>query len=60
MSAENLAELWRQVVGVLGLFDTVLQAWVYPVLTVLLLATFFTPATAPIDAARPEWRWWRA
>jgi uncharacterized membrane protein len=39
---KDLGELWRQVIGVLGLFDTVLQSWVYPMISALLLATFFT------------------
>jgi uncharacterized membrane protein len=38
--AKDLAELWRQVIGVLGLFDTVLQPWVYPTVSALLLGTF--------------------
>jgi uncharacterized membrane protein len=38
---KDLGELWRQVIGVLGLFDTVLQSWVYPTISGLLLATFF-------------------
>jgi uncharacterized membrane protein len=37
---QDLGELWRQVIGVLGLFDTVLQPWVYPILTGLLLCSF--------------------
>ena len=55
LGAQHLAELWRQVVGVLGLFDTVLQPWVYPALTALLLGTFFTrlplPSTMRAQAA---------
>ena len=39
---KDLAELWRQVIGVLGLFDTVLQGWVYPTLSGLLVSTFLT------------------
>jgi hypothetical protein len=35
--------LWRQVIGVLGWLDTPLAAWTYPVLTALLLASFFGP-----------------
>jgi uncharacterized membrane protein len=38
----DLGELWQQVIGVLGLFDTVLQYWVYPTVSALLLGTFFT------------------
>jgi uncharacterized membrane protein len=44
--ASNLANygghLWRQVIGVLGWLDTRLLAWVYPVLTALLTASFIT------------------
>jgi uncharacterized membrane protein len=47
LGAEHLAELWRQVVGVLGLFDTTLLPWVYPALTVLVLGTFFTRLPLP-------------
>jgi uncharacterized membrane protein len=49
----GLAVLWRQTIGVLGLFDTVLQPWVYPTVTALLLGTLFMrlPITA---AARRE------
>jgi len=36
-------------IGVLGLFDTVLQPWVYPILTALLISTFF----APLNMAPP-------
>jgi len=39
---KDLGELWRQVIGVLGLFDTVLQRWVYPTVSGLLLCTFLT------------------
>src|SRR5262249_30498242 len=40
--AKNLPELWWQVIGVLGLFDTVLRAWTYPVISLLLIGTFFS------------------
>src|SRR5262249_48342766 len=52
-SVEHFAGLWRQLIGVLGLFDTVLQDWVYPAVSVLLLGTFFTqlPLT-PAERAR--------
>jgi uncharacterized membrane protein len=43
LDADALGELWRQMIGVLGLFDTVLQPWVYPILTALLISTFFAP-----------------
>ena len=39
---KDLGEFWRQVIGVLGLFDTVLQRWVYPTVSVLFLCTFLT------------------
>ena len=35
-----LGELWRQMIGVLGLFDTVLQHWTYPAISGLVLCTF--------------------
>jgi uncharacterized membrane protein len=37
----DLGELWRQAIGVLGLFDTVLQDWIYPTVSVLLLSALF-------------------
>lgn len=40
---QNPGELWRQLIGVLGLFDTVLQPWVYPVLSIIFLAACFVP-----------------
>jgi uncharacterized membrane protein len=40
---QGLADLWRQAIGVLGLFDTVLQDWVYPSVSVLLLGALFAP-----------------
>jgi uncharacterized membrane protein len=42
LHVKDLGELWRQVIGVLGLFDTVLQSWIYPLISALVLATFFT------------------
>jgi len=48
---KDLGELWRQVIGVLGLFDTVLQRWVYPTVSGLLLYTFLTRLPLP-PAAR--------
>ena len=36
-------EFWRQVIGVLGLFDTVLRAWIYDLIGLLLIATFVSP-----------------
>ena len=52
VSEKDLGELWRQVIGVLGLFDTVLHDWVYPTLTATLLASFVTrlPAAAAMRA----------
>lgn len=43
LDAKGADDLWRQTIGVLGLFDTVLLGWVYPVISVLVLASFFTP-----------------
>jgi hypothetical protein len=40
-SGDNLYEIWRQTIGVLGLFDINLQYWAYPTLSALLLLTFF-------------------
>jgi uncharacterized membrane protein len=50
LQAMDAGEFWRQIIGVLGLFDTVLARWVYPVVTALLLATFFVR----LDADRRE------
>jgi predicted membrane protein DUF2142 len=41
VAEKDPGELWRQLIGVLGLFDTVLQPWVYPAVTALLFGTFF-------------------
>ncbi len=41
MQEDYLRGLWVQAIGVLGLFDTVLRNWTYPLLTALLLGTFF-------------------
>jgi uncharacterized membrane protein len=49
---KELAELWRQLIGVLGLFDTVLQTWVYPAISALLLGTFPTRLPLPHTARR--------
>jgi uncharacterized membrane protein len=43
----GVGELWRQLIGVLGLFDTVLLAWVYPAISVLLAGTFFARLQLP-------------
>jgi hypothetical protein len=45
----GIGELWRQSIGVLGLFDTVLLGWTYPALSLLLAATFIT--ALPLAAA---------
>ena len=45
----GIGELWRQLIGVLGLFDTVLPGWTYPVLTVLLATSFMS--ALPLAAA---------
>jgi uncharacterized membrane protein len=39
-TVQQIGELWRQLIGVLGLFDTVLRAWAYPLLTMLLLGSW--------------------
>jgi uncharacterized membrane protein len=36
-------EFWRQLIGVFGLFDTVLRAWFYDLIGILLIATFVSP-----------------
>jgi uncharacterized membrane protein len=41
--AMDMAEFMRQIIGVLGLFDTVLRPWVYTAIGLLLAATFVTP-----------------
>jgi Predicted membrane protein (DUF2142) len=38
-----ISEFWHQVIGVLGLFDTVLRPWVYTAIGWLLAATFVSP-----------------
>jgi len=38
----DIGELWRQLIGVLGLFDTVLHPWTYPAITLLLAAACLT------------------
>ena len=50
LDAKSIAELWRQTIGVLGLFDTVLLGWVYPAVSALVLASFF----APLSLARSD------
>jgi uncharacterized membrane protein len=40
-SLDYTGELWRQLIGVLGWLDVRMQAWVYPVISLLLVLTFF-------------------
>jgi uncharacterized membrane protein len=40
---KHVVEFWHQLIGVLGLFDTVLQPWVYAAIGVLLAGTFIAP-----------------
>jgi uncharacterized membrane protein len=49
----DVGELWRQMIGVLGLFDTVLQPWAYPAITLLLVAASLTPVDR--GAATRHW-----
>jgi uncharacterized membrane protein len=49
---QQSGELWRQLIGVLGLFDVVLRIWVYPMLTALLLASWVTPVDLPRGVRR--------
>ena len=37
---DDSVEMWKQVIGVFGWLDTAMQDWAYPVLSVLLLASF--------------------
>jgi uncharacterized membrane protein len=46
--SENFVEIWRQMIGVLGLFDTVLPTWVYLTLTVFLAGSLFTPQSITV------------
>jgi uncharacterized membrane protein len=39
-------QLWQQLIGVLGWLDAPLAGWIYPVLTVLLVASFVGPLGA--------------
>ena len=43
----EVKELWRQLIGVLGWLDTGLRDWVYPTVSVLLVASFFAPLPLP-------------
>ena len=40
---KDAVEFWHQVIGVLGLFDTVLQPWVYTAIGLLLAGTLVSP-----------------
>jgi uncharacterized membrane protein len=40
---KDALEFWHQVLGVLGLFDTLLQPWVYTAIGLLLAGTFVSP-----------------
>lgn len=51
--ATHGGELWWQLIGVLGWLDTRLLAWVYPVLTALLVITAVETFNLP---ARTRWR----
>ena len=43
LANKDAVEFWHQVIGVLGLFDTVLQPWVYAAIGLLLVGTFVSP-----------------
>jgi uncharacterized membrane protein len=43
LQSMHLVEFWHQVIGVLGMFDTVLRPWVYTAVGLLLAATFVSP-----------------
>jgi uncharacterized membrane protein len=49
LGEHGAGDLWLQLIGVLGLFDTVLAPWVYPAVSVLLAASFL--ARLPLTAA---------
>ena len=49
LGAWEVHNLWRQLIGVLGWLDTGLREWVYPVVSALLVASFFTPL--PLERA---------
>ena len=53
LPSNDFGEVWRQVIGVLGLFDTVLLPWVYTTVTMLLFGTFFVRLTV---GSSPRWR----
>jgi uncharacterized membrane protein len=45
-SLSDPGEFWRQLIGVLGLFDTVLHPWAYPALTITLVVSCLAPIEA--------------
>jgi uncharacterized membrane protein len=49
---QQTGELWRQLIGVLGLFDTVLRTWTYPLLTILLLGSWIAALELPAPLRR--------
>jgi uncharacterized membrane protein len=52
LDAKSVAELWRQTIGVLGLFDTVLRWWVYPAVSILVLGTFLVRSSVEMPGRR--------
>ncbi|MFL6803681.1 MAG: DUF2142 domain-containing protein [Xanthobacteraceae bacterium] len=50
---QSTGELWLQLIGVLGLLDTVLQPWTYPAITALLAAACMTPMDIGSAQRRP-------
>jgi len=46
-SVQDLFELWRQLIGILGWLDSALLPWVYPAASAILVATF--PTRLEID-----------
>jgi hypothetical protein len=51
-SFADAGELWRQLIGVLGLFDSPLQPWIYPAATMALAACCWTPLDIEPDLRR--------
>jgi uncharacterized membrane protein len=49
---QQIGELWRQLIGVLGLFDIVLRFWAYPLLTMLFLVSWIAPLEFPMPVRR--------
>lgn len=46
-TSKDMGEFARQIVGVLGLFDTVLRPWVYPLVALLTAIPFVVPTGLP-------------